>query len=44
MPIHDWSRVGAGVFHHFLQAPLERTYCDAFQSLAEKYRQVLERV
>jgi hypothetical protein len=28
MPVHDWSRVNAGLFHHFhyVPAPLDATY------------------
>jgi hypothetical protein len=53
MPIHDWTRVNAGVFHHFHQRWIgaitdvlnqrpEETYRLAFESVPKRWRSIIE--
>lgn len=50
MPVHDWSRVAAGIFHHplylepdgYVLVPLESTYGRAFDALPKRWRSVVE--
>jgi hypothetical protein len=53
MPIHDWTRVDAGIFHDFHQSwvpeiarivmlPLEATYVAAFADVPARWRRVME--
>ena len=37
MPIHDWSRVDANLFHHFHQA-WTMTICNKLNSVPKEYR------
>ncbi len=41
MPVHDLTRVDAGIFHAF-DAPLETTYQSAFAAVPRRWRRVLE--
>jgi hypothetical protein len=46
MPLHDWSKIPSGLFHHFHQdwstVPLESTYQAAWDASPEAYRQAVE--
>jgi hypothetical protein len=45
MPIHDWTRVTAGIFltlDLFVKVPLEATYQAAYRGVARRWREVLE--
>jgi hypothetical protein len=53
MPVHDWTRVDAGIFHDFhnawitelrnvLNVPLEATYQAAYRGVPAFGRNVLE--
>jgi len=47
MPVHDWSRVRPGRFHHFHNAwiyvnvPLEETYLQTWNGLPEPWKEEL---
>lgn len=42
MPIHDWNRVDANLFHHFHQA-WTMTICNAWASCPEDMRDFVQR-
>lgn len=42
MPVHDWTRVEAGIFHDFHDVPLEPTYQAAYRGVPAFWRAALE--
>jgi hypothetical protein len=43
MPVHDWSRVRAGKFHHFyINVPLEETYLQAWEGFPPPWKEELQ--